>query len=117
MDEGTHFNNQFEIENEFKNTYPIAICLKAGLHDAIEKGFIEEFFELGSGWGNIFYCDKQKKNVTVHLEDLALLGDQPKRRLMNYFMLGNSLFSSRFMAVTQHNCCIIPARAGEGPIT
>ena len=35
---------------------------------------------------------QEKKNVHVHFEIIASLGDQPERRLINYLMLGNSTF-------------------------
>ena len=39
---------------------------------------------------------KLKRHVSVHFEIIAAIGDQPERRSLNYLMLGNSTYSSRF---------------------
>jgi hypothetical protein len=58
--------------------------------------FVDECNELSNGTNNIFYYMKEQRNVVVHFELIASLGDQPERRSMNYLMLGNSTFSSRY---------------------
>ena len=82
--------------NDLNNTYPISPGLNSGNHDEVESCFISECKELCSGVNNKFYCTRRHKNVYVHFEIVALLGDQPKRRSMNYLMLGNSNYSSRY---------------------
>ena len=57
---------------------------------------MNECKDLAAGKQNQFYSTHKKRNVYVHFEIIALLGDQPERRSMNYMMLGNSIFCSRF---------------------
>ena len=47
-------------ENNLHDTFPISIGLKSNCHDMIEKKFIDELVELGSGINNSFYCAKKK---------------------------------------------------------
>jgi len=86
-------------KNKFQDTYPISIGLKGECHDAVESKFIQDCEELCSGKNNIFYSMKHKKNMHVHFEIIASLGDQPARREINYMMQGNSKFSSRYRFV------------------
>ena len=83
-------------ENKVQDTYPISIGLKEVSHDIIEREFISELESLKSGENNVFFSMKLKRNVTVHFEVIACLGDQPERRCINYLMLGNSKFGARF---------------------
>ena len=83
-------------KNDIVNTYPISIGNKAPNHDVIESLFVNECNDLGSGRNNVMYCSRLKRNVHVHFEIIACLGDQPERRSMNFIMLGNSTHSARF---------------------
>ena len=38
--------------------------------------------------------NKKNPNIKVHFEIIAFLGDQPKRKLMDHLMLGNSKFGA-----------------------
>ena len=58
--------------------------------------FVQECSDLSQGKNNMFYSMQEKKNVHVHFEIIASLGDQPERRSINYLMLGNSTFFSRY---------------------
>ena len=90
------FISDSNTNNDIVNTYPLSIGLKSSSHDCIEEKFIKECSELCSGKNNIVYCSRKNKNLHVHFEILASLGDQPERRSMNYLMLGNSTYSSRY---------------------
>ena len=78
--------------NDLANTYPISIGLKSSTHDIVERQFLNECKDLATGVGNQFYSTHKKRNVYVHFEIIASLGDQPERRSMNYMMLGNSIY-------------------------
>ena len=91
----TFVSNTFS-SNDLANTYPISIGLKSLTHDVVEERFLNECKDLAGGKGNQFYSTHKKRNINVHFEIIASLGDQPERRSMNYMMLGNSIFCSRF---------------------
>ena len=82
--------------NELSDTYPVSIGLKSDNHDVIEHRFINDCADLRNGKNNIFYYMREKRNIYVHFELIASLGDQPERRSMNYLMLGNSTYLSRY---------------------
>ena len=82
--------------NELSDTYPVSIGLKSDNHDVIEHKFIKDCTGLRNGKDNIFYYMRESRNIHVHYELIASLGDQPERRSMNYFMLGNSTYLSRY---------------------
>ena len=82
--------------NTIDATYPLCIASKSANHDAVEKLYVKELQELSTGTNNIFYSMNLKKYVHVHFELIVSLGDQPERRNINYIMLGNSSFASRF---------------------
>ena len=63
----------------------------------IERRFVEELLELGSGVNNSFYCSRRKKHIKVHFEIIASLGDQPERREINYLVGGNGKFGARYL--------------------
>ena len=84
-------------ENRRNDTIPIAIGLKSESHDVVERYFVEEINELCSGINNQFYCARLKKNICVHFEIIASLGDQPERRELNYLSGGNSKFGARYL--------------------
>ena len=84
-------------ENRRNDTIPIAIGLKSESHDIVERYFVEEIKELSSGINNNFYCARLKKNICVHFEIIASLGDQPERRELNYLSGGNSKFGPRYL--------------------
>ena len=88
-------SNKFS-SNDLANTYPISIGLKSLTHDVVEERFLNECKDLAGGKGNQFYSTHKKRNINVHFEIIASLGDQPERRSMNYMMLGNSIFCSIF---------------------
>ena len=88
--------------NTIDATYPLCIASKSANHEAVEKLYVKELQELSTGKNNIFYSMNLKKYVHVHFELIMSLGDQPERRNMNYIMLGNSSFASRF----RHSCNI-----------
>jgi len=90
------FVSDTKTKNDIINTYPLSIGLKGASHDCVEEKFIMECKELASGRNNIIYCARRRRNVFVHFEVIASLGDQPERRSMNYMMLGNSTHSSRY---------------------
>ena len=92
----TFVSDRFE-NNNIHDTFPIAIGLKSNNHDAIERRFVEELLELGSGINNTFYSSIRKRYVTVHFELVASLGDQPERREINYLIGGNSKFGSHYL--------------------
>lgn len=50
--------------------------------------FVKELGELSSGTNNTFYSMYHKRQMRVHFELIASLGDQPERRSMNYIMGG-----------------------------
>ena len=82
--------------NELSDTYPVSIGLKSDNHDVIEHKYIKDCTDLRYGKDNIFYYMREKRNIHVHYELIASLGDQPERRSMNYLMLGNSTYLSRY---------------------
>ena len=43
-----------------------------------------------------FIVLEKRRNLHVHFEIIASLGDQPERRSMNYMLLGNSTHFSRY---------------------
>ena len=90
------FITQTFNENKFDDTYTISIGLKQQSHDVVEREFLNELKELKSGTNNIFFCKQRQHNVRVHFEVIVFLADQPERRSLNYLMLGNSKFGSRF---------------------
>ena len=57
---------------------------------------MDEINELSSEVNNVFYSAR-KKHEHVHFEIITSLGDQPKKREMNYFMGGNSRFCARYL--------------------
>ena len=84
-------------QNKLHDTFPISIGLKSNYHDEVEKRFVDELIELGNGINNVFYCATEKRNVAVHFEIIASLGDQPERREINYLMAGNSKFGAKYL--------------------
>ena len=40
---------------------------------------------------------KKNYNIHVHFKIVAFIGDQPEQGLINYSMLGNSKFGSRYL--------------------
>ena len=77
------------------NMYPIAVGRKSASHDFLECRFTTEIMlELSSGSNNVFYWKTVNACVGVHIELLASLQDQPKRRQANYIMLGGSKYSA-----------------------
>ena len=92
----TFVSNTFH-NNNLHDTFPIAIGLKSNNHDDIERRFVEELLELGSGINNSFYCSAKKRYITVHFEIIASLGDQPERREINYLIGGNGKFGAHYL--------------------
>ena len=82
--------------NDLGNTYAILIGLTYADHDTIENVFIKGTLGLSNGVNNNFHSMFVKRNVRVHSETIASLGDQPERRSINKTMMENSLFISRF---------------------
>ena len=82
--------------NDHSDTYPISLGYKGENHDVIERQYINELNELGSGSSNLYYCKRLNKMVRVHFEIIYSLGDQPKRRSINFIMNGNSLYCPRY---------------------
>ena len=91
----TFLSNDFH-KNRLKNTYAISLGLKSEDHDTVENMFVKESDDLSNGVNNTFYSMFLKRNIRVHFEIIASLGDQPERRSMNKMILGNSSFLSRF---------------------
>jgi len=58
-----------------------------------------------------FYHGTLKKNVTVYLELLVSMQDQPERRAANYIMLGSSTYTARWGVSlnTMEVACNIPS--------
>ena len=86
-------------DNDIKditNTYVISIGDKGSNHDAIETLYLKELKDLCNGINNVFFSKNASKEVKVHLEIIASLGDQPERRNINYLMNGNSTFGKRY---------------------
>ena len=83
-------------KNMLEDTYPMMIGLKQRKHDFVEQMFVKELGELSSGTNNTFSSMHHKRQMRVHFEIIASLGDQPERRGMNYIMGGNSKFNARY---------------------
>jgi len=80
---------------EFRNTYAIAIGHKNDSHEIAEQTFAKELDELRSG--NLqFRLGKFGTLVYVYADVLASLQDQIERRSINYIMLGGSRYSARW---------------------
>ncbi len=84
-----------DIHN-LSNTYPIAISRENVSHECIEKEFSMELKKFQSGESVTFYYGLLKRNVTVSLELLVSLQDQPERRSANSIMLGGSMYTARW---------------------
>jgi len=93
-----------DIHN-LSNTYPIAISRDNVSHECIEKEFSMELKKFQSGESVTFYYGLLKRNVTVHLELLVSLQDQPERRSANSIMLGGSMYTARWGVLTKLWCC------------
>jgi hypothetical protein len=93
-----------DIHN-LSNTYPIAISRDNVSHECIEKEFSMELKKFQSGESVTFYYGLLKRNVTVSLELLVSLQDQPERRSANSIMLGGSMYTARWGVLTKLWCC------------
>ena len=71
-------------KNDNADTYLISIGLKGFDHDEIEKKYINEPIDLGSGNTELYFCIRLNKVVKIHFEIVCSLGDQPERRSINY---------------------------------
>jgi hypothetical protein len=70
-----------------------------------------ELDEFQSGKKVSFYHGALKKNLTVYLELLVSMQDQPERRAANYIMLGSSTYTARWGVSlnTMEVACNIPS--------
>ena len=91
------FVSQLYECNKPDDTFVISIGLKNSNHDAIENKFISELTELNSGINNLFFSSQLQRNIRIHFEIIASLGDQPERREINYLAGGNSKFGARYL--------------------
>lgn len=82
--------------HKLSHTYPIAIARENASHECVEKLFAEELQNFKRGENITFYHGALKRNVTVYLELLVSLQDQPERRSSNYIMLGGSKYTARW---------------------
>ena len=76
-----------KLLSRYKNWPQIAVCM---------YNFVEECIKLSNGTNNNVYYMQEQRNMVVYFELIASLGDQPESRSMNYLMLENSAFSSRY---------------------
>ena len=53
--------------------------------------------DLNSGINNFFFSSQLQRNIRIHFEIIASLGDQPERREINYLAGGNSKFGARYL--------------------
>ena len=64
-------------------------------HDVVGEN-LNELHDLYNGKYNRFYSYNLQKFVNVHFEIKAYLADQQESRSLNYMILGNSTYSTRF---------------------
>ncbi len=87
--------NVHDVIDKMNTTYPIAVGKKGLSHEAVELKFAEDLQKLRSGTCSM-YCKSAGEVVTVYLELLLSLQDQPERRGANYLMLGSGKYSARW---------------------
>ena len=80
-----------------EDTHTINTGLKDDSHNKIEESFCSELKELQNVINNQFYSMALRRNVAVHFEVIAFIGNQPERRSTNYILLGNSQFCARYL--------------------
>lgn len=85
-----------EMLHALSHTYPIAVGLNGESHEEVERFFSKTLIELKSGINNVFYHAGMRRNVTVYVELLVSLQDQPERRAANSLMLGSSTYTAQW---------------------
>ena len=65
-------------------------------HEEIEMHFSRELNELKEGINNIFYSSFHSKRIRVHFEIVAVLADQPERRSLCCWKMGNGKNTARW---------------------
>jgi len=83
------------IQSPYRNTYPIAVGPKKACHSHIEQRFLDELNEFRSG-SLKFRVGKSNRLVTVYLDLVVSINDQPERRKKNCILLGNSDLTARW---------------------
>ena len=83
-------------EGSLYNTYLLSLGKSTDNHQEIEDVFMKELYDLKHGINNIFYSSYHKKRVHIHFEIVAVLADQPERRSMCCWKMGNGRNTSRW---------------------
>lgn len=90
------FSPPHNSRNVVGYTYPIVIGPSKGNRENIEKRFKEDLESLKEMSGKKFYHGGMKKMVSVHVELIVSIQDQPERRGVNQLMLGMSRYTPRW---------------------
>jgi hypothetical protein len=85
-----------DMMNTLTHTYPIASGRESDNHECIESKFRLQLNDFRTGKNVVFYHGRLKKNITVYLELLVSMQDQPERRAASYIKLGNSTYTAHW---------------------
>ena len=89
------FLSDDECDESLYNTYLLSLGKSGDDHEEIETHFARELNELKEGINNIFYSSFHRKRIGVHFEIVAVLADQPERRSMCCWKMGNGKNTAR----------------------
>ena len=90
------FLSDDECDGSLYNTYLLSLGKSGDDHEEIEIHFSRELNELKEGINNIFYSSFHSKRIRVHFEIVAVLADQPERRSLCCWKMGNGKNTARW---------------------